>query len=143
MSGLIVFIIFSITIARKFNGKYKSIKISDAKFITQSQKIISLSLFLPFLLASIVYSFDFSKWIRIFEIEAKKSSGWAYIEDVRPIYFSDHNEKFSWGWTNPSLSIILRGDASGGILNSKSYTGWQPFDPFSLKETPIGYFYKK
>lgn len=37
---------------------------------------------------------------------------------------------YSWAWTYPTLSLLLRRNEHGAIiLNPKYYIGWQPFDP--------------
>jgi len=40
--------------------------------------------------------------------------------------------RYGWPWTNPSISLLLREDASRSIiLNARDYFGWQPFDPYA------------
>lgn len=141
ISGLILCSIFLAVFARELIKKHESNKISSAENSAQAEKLVALLLFLSLSFASATYSFEFSRWIKNFETEARKASSWTHIDEVMPAdgCYSD----FSWAWTNPSLSIILRGNSAGGILNGKSYSGWQPFKPEEIQENPIRYFSNK
>jgi hypothetical protein len=141
LSGLILCSIFLAVFAGEFIKKHALIKIPALKNSTQSEKLVSLSLFLSLAFVSATYSFEFSNWIKNFEIEARKASGWIRIDEVMP--FDVEHSDFNWAWTNPSLSITLRGNSAGGILNSKAYSGWEPFKPEAMQENPIGYFSNK
>lgn len=140
MAGLILFFIFLAIFIEDINKKNGEIKIAAAKTSTALTGVISLLLFLSLALTSATYSLEFSRWIKNFEFAASKASSWVHIDEATTVdgFYSE----FNWAWTNPSLSIILRGNSTGGILNSKHYTGWQPFKPESMQENPIGYLSK-
>ncbi len=140
MAGLILFSIFLVAYILDKNNKHGLIKIAAAKNSAALTKSVSLLLFLSLAFASATYSFEFSRWIKIFEFEANKASNWIHIDEVTAL--DGFYSRYNWAWTNPSLSVILRGDGRGGILNSKYYTGWQPFKPESMQENPISYFSK-
>jgi hypothetical protein len=140
MAGLILFSIFLTAFIEERIRKHGLIRASAQKSSEQAKQLVSLALFLSLAFTSAVYSYEFSRWLKTFELEASKASNWIHLDEVMTVdgYYSG----FNWAWTNPALSIILRGNNSGGLLNSKSYTGWQPFNPESMQNNPISYFSK-
>ncbi len=140
MAGLILFAIFLAAFIEEKFRKHGLIKASTQKSSAQAKQLVSLSLFLSLAFSSAVYSYEFSRWVKTFEIEANKAPNWIHLDEVMTV--DGYHSRFNWAWTNPALSIILRGNNSGGLLNSKSYTGWQPFNPESMQKNPISYFSK-
>ena len=133
MSGLMLFsILFAsafLYFYRKSNEKKPMVgNTIAAGFIVTT---VLVTLFIPFY----VEIFGFFDWARTFESEALEQT------DVSIINKPDiYDSEFSWGWTNPSLSILLRGNADGIILNRRE--GWQPFDPKKLNKNPLSKFEK-
>jgi hypothetical protein len=84
-----------------------------------------------------IKTFGFYDWARKFESEAQNQTGPVPIDETG-IYLGE----FYWDWTNPPLSILLRGNSTGIILNSRKYKGWQPFDLEKLPINPLGAFEK-
>jgi hypothetical protein len=140
MGGLILFFTFLVIFVEDKKLKMGGGELLQQKISTAHTGVISLMLFLSLALTQAIYSLEFSRWIKNFELAASKTSSWVHIDDLTPVdgFYSG----FNWAWTNPSLSIILRGNNTGGILNSKHYTGWQPFTPESVYVSPIGFFQK-
>ena len=96
-----------------------------------------MTLFIPFY----VETFGFADWARKFESEALNQTGFVPISKTG-IYDGRGLYGFDWGWTNPTLSILLRGNAGGGILDNNE-NGWKPFAPEELNENPLGEFEKR
>lgn len=93
-----------------------------------------LTLSIPLVSKSIAWI----EWASAFEDEASAATGFIPIDQTN-LWASATGPQFSWVWTNPSLSVLLRGNSSGGIKNSLTYTGWQPFDPEKGVELLGGY----
>jgi len=68
ISGLILCSIFLAVFARELIKKHESNKISSAENSAQAEKLVALLLFLSLSFASATYSFEFSRWIKNFEI---------------------------------------------------------------------------
>ena len=96
-----------------------------------------MTLFIPFY----VETFGFADWARKFESVALNQTGFVPISKTG-IYDGPGLYGFDWGWTNPSLSIVLRGNAGGGILDNDE-EAWKPFAPEELNENPLGEFEKR
>ncbi|WP_295466048.1 hypothetical protein [uncultured Pseudomonas sp.] len=140
-SGLILCYVFAATLAIDIYKKYRNYSLPQSK--TKFTATISLIAFAPLYFVSTTHSIDFSNWIKRFEIEAQAASGWSPIDEFKLLAPYNGYNSFSWPWTNPSLSILLKGDSTGGILNSKAYIGWQPFTPEELQNKRINSFLKK
>jgi len=113
ISGLILCSIFLAVFARELIKKHESNKISSAENSAQAEKLVALLLFYHFLLHQPPTHLSFPDGLKILKSEARKASSWTHIDEVMPAdgCYSD----FSWAWTNPSLSIILRGNSAGVI----------------------------
>jgi hypothetical protein len=101
--------------------------------------IVFLTLTVPFAIAN----YGFMQWAKKFEREAMGLTVSTPIEKTK--INTDHgwNSGFNWMWTNPSLSILLRGNAEAVIMNNSAHTGWQPFDPEKVEKYPLQRFVKK
>ena len=78
------------------------------------------------------HSVRFDSFRRCFEREVNARSGFVWPEDTRLRTDPACENRYGWPWTNPSISLLLREDASRSIiLNARDYFGWQPFDPYA------------
>ena len=70
-----------------------------------------------------------SKGLDDFRAEVDQAVGVVPIDDVLP----PNRQQAVWGWTSSSLSLIVRGNASAGVLVNTSPT-YVPFPPMSARE---------
>jgi hypothetical protein len=76
----------------------------------------------------IYHSFEFRSFTEKFRKEMDSRGGLVALETISIHEGSSSN--YGWLWTYPSMSLLLRSDASKAVvLNSMDHTGWQPFDP--------------
>ena len=55
------------------------------------------------------------------------------IDDVN----INNKERYEWAWTFPCVSLLIRDDKHKAIIsNSRSYKGWQPFNPYIKNSVP-------
>lgn len=102
-----------------------------------ARAMLALSLFAAATVPAFVHTYRFGAWLRSYEKIALASTGWVAIDETAAGRDGGYLAGYHWGWTSPSLSIVLRADAEGGLLNSPSYTGWDPFDPRTLDGNPV------
>jgi hypothetical protein len=142
LSGLLLFLVLSygfLHYVRSQNNLNRQDKISLPSTTS------SLALFLTLSILSATESIQFVSWLKNYEKASIQSSEWVNIDRV------DHSKsesiglaKYAWGWSNPSLSGLLRGDLDAGILRSSTSEGsWQPFDPLQTVPNPLRGYSKK
>jgi len=102
--------------------------------------ILSAMLFVALLVPAFVQTWKFGVWLKRYETIALAQSSWVPIDETGAGDEGGYCSGFAWAWTNPSLSIVLRADSSGGLLNRSDHTGWQPFDPRTLPANPLSSF---
>jgi len=124
-----IFVVYSLGIG--FNRLLVS---SGYQSVLKTNGETYLLIFLFFMTMSIitlVSTIHFSRWLMVFEATVTQTADWTYIDNSQ-LY---HPERlgYDWLWTNPTLSIVLRGDGKAGLMNSKAYDGWQPFEPTSMQ----------
>lgn len=91
--------------------------------------VIPFTLFASLVIPLFIHTFGFLNWARSFEREVTSHTGVIQLEDTK-IYQSNEFNIYTWGWANPSLSVLLKRKPVDAIIkNSPSYKGWQPFDP--------------
>ncbi|GAA2014049.1 hypothetical protein GCM10009739_28630 [Microbacterium ulmi] len=67
---------------------------------------------------------EFRDWTHDFAQTVRSRAG------LIPFEASGVHPRFTWTWTNPTLSLVLwTREGQGVILNSADYDGWEPFDP--------------
>jgi hypothetical protein len=79
-------------------------------------------------------SWSWSRYLHHFSQVLASSQG--YLE-TKPTGLPDFG--FEWGWTNPSLSVVLgamRREPLRAIVLNASDAGWQPFDPRKPDQLP-------
>jgi len=79
-------------------------------------------------------SWSWSRYLHHFSQVLASSQG--YLEP-KPTGLPDFG--FEWGWTNPSLSVVLgamRREPLRAIVLNASDAGWQPFDPRKSDQLP-------
>lgn len=92
------------------------------------------SLMIPFYIEII----GFYTWASRYEQVVITQKGFISVDEAKL-----SNSRYHWGWTNPCLSILLRGNKPGAvILNSQNHHGWQPFNPFTTEDDRLSFFKK-
>jgi hypothetical protein len=102
-----------------------------------ARALLTLTLFIALTVPALVETYRFGAWLRSYERVAVANDGWIAIDETDAGQDGGYLAGYHWGWTSPSLSIVLRADARAGLLNSASYRGWDPFDPRTLEENPV------
>ncbi len=87
---------------------------------------IPLSLLLILGLLDVRHSRGFADFLACFRNQVNANTGLVRLTDTK--LAADGCGPYGWSWTNPSLSILLRRDASGAIILNAA-GGYQPFDP--------------
>lgn len=136
LSGVLLFLVLT----HGFLHFIRSQKDSDSGTMLSFPSISSsLTLFLILLTLNFTESVKYVSWLKIFESISIQSSEWQHIDEIA----GTETEKnlvaaYAWGWSNPSLSGLLRGNLDAGILRPTSSIGsWQPFDPLELESNPL------
>jgi len=110
----------------------------DIRKIIPSLTFISISIFFTLYFSFVKYDFGYYNWSKIFERESLNLTLSTNIEKTL-IYGNEDtawDRGFNWSWSNPTLSIILRGKADIMILNHSTYHGWVP-ELNSLGSNPL------
>jgi hypothetical protein len=87
----------------------------------------------PFVLLCILSIPDFyftlgwSRFLGEFRKEVNARSGITHFSETK--LGSDEYLIYGWGWTYPTVSLLLRSGPSGSIILNPQEEGWQPFDP--------------
>lgn len=136
-SGLFLFFILSIS---GFLLLYS--KTFDQLHNSKGLAIVSLLLFASLSYVTINHTIQYLNWTKKYQVFAINNSGLTPIDQIITPDFKVLDRKFNWPWTNPTLSILLRGNADAIILNQTSYTGWQPFDPNLISPKLFARFYR-
>ena len=122
ISGLFLFTLILISTFFVFIKKY------DAKALNQSLTIVSTAIFFTLYFPFVSYDIGYYKWSKTFEFEAINLTESIHIEKTK--IYENENAKwdsgFNWPWSNPTLSILLRGKGDVMILNHTNYSGWEP-----------------
>ncbi len=92
--------------------------------------LIPLFLFISLLIPFFLQSFGFFKWLGIYEQEVLANHGVVLTVNSKIL---QNNNIYDTLWTNPSLSVVLRGDQKGAIFVSPG-KGWAPFDPHQVPD---------
>ena len=104
---------------------------------------LSTMLFLALSVPAAVQTVKYGAWLKRYEAIAVAQSAWIPIDQTDAGDEGGYCHGFAWSWTNPSLSIVLRADNSGGLLNESNHTGWQPFDPRQAPANPLAAFQRQ
>lgn len=94
---------------------------------------LAIAMFVALSVPAFVHTYRFGVWLKRYEQVAVTTTSWVPIDSTD----AGRAGGYHWGWTSPSLSIVLRANIDGGLLNSPDYTGWDPFDPRTLADNPI------
>ncbi|WP_338442404.1 hypothetical protein VZG28_05425 [Synechococcus elongatus IITB4] len=146
ISGLVFFLLILILYLQTVFHRNSNTAVGECSRWPKSfqySSVIAFLIFLSFSIPSIVHDYKFFFWIKEYRVVAASLPAWVPIDETK--LYSDRKELydlFAWSWSNPSLSLILRGDESGGLLNSRLYKGWQPFDPEQLQDNPLQSFHE-
>jgi hypothetical protein len=77
----------------------------------------------------------FYQWAKQYEHEATIKTGVLQVEKTQI-----DTAGYFWSWTNPALSILLRGD--NGVIFYNKDEDWQNFNPEIVDKNPLS-SYKK
>jgi hypothetical protein len=88
---------------------------------------IPMVLAIELALIDIYQSFQFRSFIESIRNEVNSQSGLVALEATT--ITASPGSNYDWHWTYPSMSLLLRSDASRAILLNPVDNGWQPFDP--------------
>jgi hypothetical protein len=69
------------------------------------------------------HTLGYSKWLQKFEQTSVSLTGHKAIDKTNINSNSGMMHGYNWGWGNPSLSILLRGNAEAMVLNHSDNTG--------------------
>lgn len=139
LSGLILFLVLSYAmLASAISQKWPRREGSDLCIITASS-ILFATLAAPMA----IQTYHFSVWIKRFEKTVTNTSNWVHIDRTDDYTKSGYHQEFIWGWSNPVLSMVLKGSNEGGTLNSSTWKGWEPFKVEEMTINPLSYFKKK
>ena len=137
ISGLLFFALLLIS------GLYFFIFKSHSNTINKSVNLVSTVIFFSLYIPFISYDIGYYKWSKIFEFEALNLSQSTHIEKTR--IYEHENSKwdsgFNWSWSNPTLSILLRGKSDVLILNHSTYSGWEP-NLKNLGKSPLDQYHR-
>lgn len=119
ISGLMLFAIILIGASFTFIWKRMSGR------TTPGLVVVAMTVFLALYVNFVSYDLGFHRWLRVFETEAIEVVHSVSVEKTR-IYARqdasiDHG--FNWSWSNPTLSVLLRGMADAVIMNHSTYNG--------------------
>lgn len=143
MSGVLLFIVLAVFfLGHSLICRLRSVEGGANGNLSWHVSIVSLVLFLVLCAPTIVYTYQFSVWVKGFERHCIEQMEWVPVNKIAMLEEDDGNRMFNWAWANPSLCVVLRGDLKGGLLNSDAYKGWQPFDPKSFTKNPLLPFVK-
>lgn len=132
---LMISIVFQSIIFAKQNILKQNV--INTEKLSHHRTIASL-LFLTLSFSFITKLSEFGNWIDRFETEVNSKTGIITSEETKMSRFSNYST-YIWTWTNPTLSIVLRENTGGAIVeNMKTLAGWQPFNPnVSIPVIPI------
>ena len=139
LSGLMLFSVIAYAA-----GHYFSAKANFAAFRRplSDSAMIPLLLFISFVIPFYFQVWGFYRWASAFEQEVVTRRGVIPIDTTKLV--DAEYEPYICQWTNPSFSIVLRGDQPGAIIaNKRSYDGWQPFEPDAVDQHLLQSFKKK
>jgi hypothetical protein len=89
---------------------------------------IPTALVMELTVVDIYHSLEFRSFTGMLRNEVDSRRGLVALETTSILERS--TSKYGWSWAYPSMSLVLRSDASKAVvLNSRDYRGWQPFDP--------------
>lgn len=113
----------------------------QAVWDTVPNRVIVLFLAIGTLGWHVVATAYWTDYVTIYRDLLARHQGLVRYEDVVMSLAPDQRslfKKMTWGWTNPTFSILLSpgGKVSTLIANSSTYAGWQPFDPANLDSLP-------
>lgn len=92
-----------------------------------------------FLLA---HTLQYYQWLKRFEKEALSVQGFVHIDQTAINGKGGWLEGVNWPWSNAMLSIILRGNAEGVVLNASDFNGYEHIDPRKVEKYPLSDYYK-
>ena len=82
------------------------------------------------------------QWLKRFESEALRVTQTVHIDHTIINPSNNWIGGYNWPWSNAMLSILLRGNAVGIILNPSNYSGWENIDPGAVDFYPLSRYQK-
>lgn len=134
VSGVLLCVVFSIGVLGCRSGA------DGPRSSSRWLAALSAMLFVALSVPAFVQTFKYGVWLKRYESIAVAQSDWVPIDRTDAMDEGGYCAGFAWAWTNPSQSMVLRADNSGGLLNASTHTGWQPFDPRQAASNPLAAF---
>lgn len=88
------------------------------------------------------HSVGFYRWLKSFESVALTVKGLIPIDKTTINKGEGWVTGYNWPWSNSTLSVLLRGNATGIVTNASDFTGWETFDPKEINPYPLTPFLK-
>ena len=142
VSGLWLFVILGAAmLSRRRRSAFSTVE--HRRRATGYASLAVLLLFGTLMLPFAIKLQRYDQWLTAFQGACMKSSTWQPVDQVDTIQRHPGNNEFGWGWTNPSMCILMRGNAKAGLLNATTYDGWQPMDPRQLTSNPLAAYKRR
>ena len=93
----------------------------------------SIGLLVVFSLPQFVHNYNWAIWTGQYQQTIQELKAWTPFNETD--LAGSSLSYFQWGWNNPSLSLILRGDSPSGILNNADIS-FNPYSPFGEMPDP-------
>jgi hypothetical protein len=88
------------------------------------------------------HTHGYYQWLKRFEFEALRVTQTVHIDHTIINPSNNWVGSYNWPWSNAMLSILLRGNAVGIILNPSNHNGWENIDPGSVDFYPLSSYQK-
>jgi hypothetical protein len=109
---------------------------------TLRSAVLVSSLFAVTATPMIFHSYGFFAWLKKFENEAIMVDGLVPVDLTSIARNQSSVSGYNWPWTNSTLSVLLRGNAVGIVINGTTFTGWETFDPKTIDKFPLSNYRK-
>lgn len=133
VSGIYMFVVLASIAAHFFLARRKARALAISPYSSAIAAIFFVTLCVPSYMKTLAYY----GWAKRFEAAAIEAQSWVPVDQV----FVDRKDRstrdFAWGWTNPYLSIALRGNADAGVASASDYSRWELLKPEQGMPNPI------
>lgn len=109
---------------------------------SKSLTIVSSCAFFTMTIFLLAHTLQYYQWLKRFEKEALSVQGFVHIDQTAINGKGGWLEGVNWPWSNAMLSIILRGNAEGVVLNASDFNGYEHIDPRKVEKYPLSDYYK-
>ena len=120
-------------------------RLDKIQFFHVQKSLLSIVIMCVFLTESglmLSHSVGFYRWLKSFESVAMAATGLIPIDKTAINKSEGWVSGYNWPWSNSTLSVLLRGDATAIVTNASDFTGWETFDPKEIQAYPLIPFVK-